>query len=495
MTEGLQTLRQCLSNTLKERPAIRLDNSKHCKPKIGQLFQQQIIAWALEISGCFRYHEANNLSRDLHLKDYVDAYLSGSGDLGLEEALLLILSHLIGMKASDYLSRFDQYLPFLSAPSSFFPRPTSSLFDAYSQCLNRNLSLPVDVVSTPSRYLKEKQAGFIGLVNEVQVFLSNEEDNEQNEAPEDDEYEEEEVDEEAKTGEENDNEEEDEEKMRDEQKESKNVSNKENIGPRLALKTRNKVRFMTSHENAKRHPREEPSQKKQKISNSSSLSSCISEEPFGSLNSVPPSSGDEIPDPRMFRRTQTADKVQAFFKPLIKNLSLDTENPQEEMCEKTLAIMLMANFVKLGYNLGDSAALASSSIPRHPDIIQKWYRSFISCDFQFLSSLRGKHPKIKSSLTDMEISSRCREYIEDNIKAKPPITASSFQAWINKTFAKQLEDGEKKHEICLSTANSYLHKLGYYYAGYDKGIVASHERSAFDNIIQIHPSHFISGKT
>lgn len=88
-----------------------------------------------------------------------------------------------------------------------------------------------------------------------------------------------------------------------------------------------------------------------------------------------------------------------------------------------------------------------------------------------LSSNRGRHPKVISLMFDENFRMELKQYVHNNgyVKGKPNLSLSQVVSWVMEKWGA---------EICEETARVWMHKLGFTYRQFSKGVYFDgHERA------------------
>ena len=130
----------------------------------------------------------------------------------------------------------------------------------------------------------------------------------------------------------------------------------------------------------------------------------------------------------------------------------------------------------------DACNFAAKCTGFNSDVIRRWAGA-VFCDYfgavaniddvddetieAELTSSRGKHPKWNSLMHDENFRLEATEYVRVHgyLKGTPNLTLADFVRWVNE---------EWKVEICEETARLWLHKMGFSYCQFSKGV--GHER-------------------
>ena len=153
---------------------------------------------------------------------------------------------------------------------------------------------------------------------------------------------------------------------------------------------------------------------------------------------------------------------------------------------KAISLNIFAGAVSSGMGIIEACELSSACMGYSSETIRLWavscFRDFFGdlscledvdneCLETELSSNRGKHPKIESLFHDKTFQLEAREYVREHAykRGEPNLTVHQFMKWIQDTW---------EVEVCEETIRLWLHKLGFTYKQFSKGVYFDrHERS------------------
>ena len=158
----------------------------------------------------------------------------------------------------------------------------------------------------------------------------------------------------------------------------------------------------------------------------------------------------------------------------------------------------MANYVQLHFRDQKPSEEAKASAARtvqtganaHPLMasgLHVWLHDYVTNGGRLQPSMRGRHRKTESYLSDQDIKAAAVLWLRNNILASKkktdtttPLTVERFQEYINDELLKEIlaDPASKRKKIGLETAREWLHLLGFSYCRHRKGMyVDGHERS------------------
>ena len=158
--------------------------------------------------------------------------------------------------------------------------------------------------------------------------------------------------------------------------------------------------------------------------------------------------------------------------------------------QKALALNIFIIAMKDGDGILQACTLASKFTGFNAEVIRRWaevvFRDFLFTTANIddvdddaleneLMSSKGKHPKWISLMHDENFQLKATEYVREHgyTKGVPNLTLADFILWVAE---------EWKVEICQETARCWLHKMGFSYRQFSKGIYFDgHER---DDVVQ-----------
>ena len=135
------------------------------------------------------------------------------------------------------------------------------------------------------------------------------------------------------------------------------------------------------------------------------------------------------------------------------------------MTELGMGVVQAANFAGIltGYSgqvVRRWASALFATLAQYPGSLDDVDDSFIELE---LSSERGKACGNPAAIIhDEEFCLAVREYIRSNAyrKGEPNLTADMFRAWVSESY---------KVDVCVDTARTWLHHLGFYQCDHQKG--------------------------
>ena len=149
--------------------------------------------------------------------------------------------------------------------------------------------------------------------------------------------------------------------------------------------------------------------------------------------------------------------------------------------QKAIALHVFAVAVSDGSGIIESCKQASRITGYQSEVIRRWavacFRDFfggisnidditdeiLTSEF---SSDQGRHSKVRGSLVENEdFKVDAQTYVHENgyVKGKPNLTALKFALWVKEEWGI---------DVCEETARSWLHKLGFSYKQFSKGLMS-----------------------
>ena len=158
----------------------------------------------------------------------------------------------------------------------------------------------------------------------------------------------------------------------------------------------------------------------------------------------------------------------------------------------------MAAYIQLHFRDGQPATVSEAAAARtvhsgrdaHPltaRALHNWLHDYVTNGGRLQPSLRGRHRKTESYLSDQDIKEAAVLWLRSNILASrkksdttTPLTVEHFCEHVNDVILKDIiaDPASNRKKIGLETAREWMHLLGFSHCQHRKGIyVDGHERS------------------